>query len=244
MAAIAVHVLDQHFGTVGLEGDTVVAVIDNAVLNDDVRRTVRVPTICILRFVFAGRVASNVEVIEDDIRTVSQEVIPLRRVTKVEIRDRSAMQANCAEQDRAQDVDVLSIEVVPYLTIAVQHAAAVDVDVFTTNLEKRRGVLVNLVESVVLPVVRVVGKLNVALDVCQLISRSITKSIAIATNPDRYASSTSGSMPGQSRMWCPVGKRHGRRRCTCQLRRGCTQSHRFSCHRDSRRSSACLGKEA
>lgn len=176
VAAIAVHVLNQHLSTVGLEGNAVVTVVNHAVLNDNVRRPVRVPTVGVLRFVLAGRVASDIEVVEDDIRTVGQKVVPLRRIAKVEIRDGSAMQANCAEQDRAQDVNVFSIEVVPDLTIAVQHAAAVDVDVFATNLEKRSCVLVNLVESVVLPVVRVVGKLDVALDVYdELISQSLTE---------------------------------------------------------------------
>ena len=85
MATVAVHILNQDLGTTGLEGDTVVTVVDNAVLNDDIRRTVRVPAIGILRFVLASRVASDVEVVEDDICTVGQEVIPLRRVAKVKV---------------------------------------------------------------------------------------------------------------------------------------------------------------
>ena len=197
MATVAVHVLNQNFSTVGLEGDTVVTIVDNAVLNDNVRRTVRVPTIGILRFVLASRVASDVEVVEDDICAVGQEIIPLWRVTKVKIRDGSAVQADCAKQDRTKDVDVLSIEIVPDLAIAVQHAAAVDVHIFTANLEKSCGVLVDLVESVILPVVRVVGELNIALDICQLVSRVMTASIVVIANPNQYASSTSSSALGR-----------------------------------------------
>ena len=87
VAAIAVHVLNQDLSAVGLEGDTVVTVVDNAVLDDNVRRPVRVPTVGVLRFVLAGRIASDVEVVKDNIRTVGQEVVPLRRIAKVEIRD-------------------------------------------------------------------------------------------------------------------------------------------------------------
>ena len=197
VAAIAVHVLNQDLSAVGLEGDTVVTVVDNAVLNDNVRRTVRVPTISILRFVLAGRVAPDVEVVEDDICTVGQKVIPLGRVAKVKIRDGSAVQADCAEQDRTKDVDVLSIEIVPDLAIAVQHAAAVDVNIFATNLEERSSVLVDLVESVVLPVVRVVGELDVALDILQPVSQTRRASTVFTTNLSRYASSTLDSALGR-----------------------------------------------
>lgn len=76
------------------------------------------------------------------------------------------MQPDDAEQDRAQDVDVLCEEVVPDLAVAVEGAAAVDVDVLAAELEEGGGVLEGVVEGVLLPVVGVVGELDGSLDVC------------------------------------------------------------------------------
>ena len=75
------------------------------------------------------------------------------------------MQADGAEEDGSQDVDVDRVQVVPHLAVAVNGPAAVDVDVLATELEECRDVLEDLWEGVGLPVVRVVGELNVALDV-------------------------------------------------------------------------------
>lgn len=52
------------------------------------------------------------------------------------------------------------------MAVAVEGAAAVDVDVLAAELEEGRGVLEGVVEGVLLPVIRVVGELDGALDVC------------------------------------------------------------------------------
>jgi hypothetical protein len=51
------------------------------------------------------------------------------------------------------------------LTVAVEHAAAVHVHIFTAELEKGGGILEGLVEGVGLPVICVIGELDVTLDV-------------------------------------------------------------------------------
>ena len=75
------------------------------------------------------------------------------------------LEASDAEEDGTENVDVLSVEIVPYLAVAIEHAATVHVHIFTTKLEEGGGILECLVEGVRLPVVCVVGKLDIALDV-------------------------------------------------------------------------------
>lgn len=74
------------------------------------------------------------------------------------------MQPDRPEQDRPQHVLILRIEVIPHLPIPIQHPTTINIDVLAPQLEKRRRVLVDLLETVRLPVVRVVGELDVALD--------------------------------------------------------------------------------
>jgi hypothetical protein len=76
------------------------------------------------------------------------------------------VEPDCAEEDGAQDVDVGGVEVVPDLPVAIDGAAAVDVDVGSAELEEGGGVLEGLVEGVGEPVAGVVGELEGALDVC------------------------------------------------------------------------------
>jgi len=59
----------------------------------------------------------------------------------------------------------LGVKVIPDLTVAIEDTSAVDVDVRTAELEESGGVLEDLLECVRLPVVRVVGELDVSLDV-------------------------------------------------------------------------------
>ena len=74
------------------------------------------------------------------------------------------METNGAEQDRTEDQWVLSVEVVPYLPVAVERATAIDIDIFAAELEEGRRILECLVKAVGLPIVCVVCKLDCALD--------------------------------------------------------------------------------
>jgi hypothetical protein len=51
------------------------------------------------------------------------------------------------------------------LTVAIEHAASIHIHIITAELEECGGVLEGLVEGVGLPIVRVIGKLDIALDV-------------------------------------------------------------------------------
>jgi RNA-binding protein YhbY len=51
------------------------------------------------------------------------------------------------------------------LTVAIEHAASIHIHIIATELEECGGILEGLVEGVGLPIVRVIGKLDIALDV-------------------------------------------------------------------------------
>ena len=136
-----------------------------AVLDDDVVAAVRIPAISVLGGVVVRAATSNVDVAEDDIGAVDDEVVLLRAVAELEVGNGAALQANGAEQDGPQDVDVLGIQVVPHLAIAVEGAAAVDVDVLASELEEGGRILENLLEGIGLPVMSVVCELDSSLDI-------------------------------------------------------------------------------
>lgn len=171
MTAIAVHVLNQDVRTVRLERHAIVAVVNHTILNHDVRAAVCIPTISVLRRIVTRTVSTNVEILKDDVGAVGEEVVPLRRVSQVEVGNGSAVQTDGAEEDRSENVDVFGVEVVPDLTISVEHTAAIDVNILAADLEEGRGVLEGLEEAVFLPVVGVIGELDVALNVYGRISQ-------------------------------------------------------------------------
>lgn len=87
VASITVQVLDNDLGAVGLEADAVIAIVDHAVLNDDVGAAVGIPAIGVLRRTFALAGACDVDVVECDARTVGDPVVVLRRVAENQIGD-------------------------------------------------------------------------------------------------------------------------------------------------------------
>lgn len=77
----------------------------------------------------------------------------------------TAFQTNNTHQDGTLKRSVYSKHIIPYLSVAVDCAAAVYVDVFAAELEERGGVLKDDLECIVDPVVCVVGKLDCAGDI-------------------------------------------------------------------------------
>lgn len=92
----------------------------------------------------------------DDVGGVYDNVEPLRGEAHVDVADAAAGQADDTEKDRAQNVDVLGVLVIPYLAVAVERAAAVDVDVLAANLPECGGILEGKVEGIGVPVVGIV----------------------------------------------------------------------------------------
>lgn len=54
------------------------------------------------------------------------------------------------------------------MAIAIKKATTIDVDVVAAKLKKGGCVLKDLLESIGLPIVGVVGELNIALDICKM----------------------------------------------------------------------------
>lgn len=189
VGAVADKVLHNDVGGVGLERNAVVAVVDVGVLDDDVAAAISVPSVGILGRVAARASARDVNVGEDDICRIGHEVVPLRAVAKLQVLDSGTLEANCAKEDGAKDVDVLRIKVVPGLAVTVEGTTTVDVHIFATKLEESGGVLVSLVEGVLLPVVGIVGELDGSLDVCEQYEQGdLSGFTRIQTYQDRCAS--------------------------------------------------------
>ena len=159
-------ILDQDLCAVSFETDTVVSIVDDAVLNDNVGASVSVPAVGVLGHVAAIAVPTDCNVAEDDVGAVGYKVIPLRGIAEVDILDRAAVETDCSKEDGTKNVYVLCIKIVPDLTITVKSATAVDIDVGASELEKGGGILEDLLESIFLPVVCVCSELYITLDVC------------------------------------------------------------------------------
>lgn len=70
-------ILDGDLGAVGLRADTVVAVVDHAVQDDNVRAPVSIPAISVPRRAFALTRARYVGIVECDARTIGDPVVIL-----------------------------------------------------------------------------------------------------------------------------------------------------------------------
>jgi len=174
VAAVADQVLNNDVGAVRLERHAIVAVVDVRVLDHDVVGTVRVPAIRVFSRVLALAAAEDVDVVKYDVGGVGNECVPLRTVSELQIGDGGAFRTNHTEENGTEDVDILGVEVVPGLTVSIEGAAPVDVDVLAAELEEGGGVLVNLLERVGLPVVGIVCELDGSLDVFLTVSASIS----------------------------------------------------------------------
>lgn len=126
--------------------------------------TINSPSISVLGGVLALAEASDVDTLEEDIRRVGDKVVPLRGVAQLERADSTAVQPDNTNQNWTQNEGVRSVQVIPDLSIAVESAITIDVDVCTTELEESRRILVDLLEGIGLPIVGVVGELNCAQD--------------------------------------------------------------------------------
>ena len=108
------------------------------------------------------------------------------------------MQPDRTEEDRSEDVDILRVEIVPDLSVAVEHTATIDIHVLTAELEKGRCVLEGLEEAVRLPVVCIVRELDVTLDVWMIFSEENVSYLREIVYRCRCASDSSSSRPFQS----------------------------------------------
>lgn len=87
---------------------------------------------------------------------------------QIEIGNCRLVQSFDADQSRAEGCVVLSIEVVPHLTVAIDGAAAVHSDVVTTPKPEACRILEDKLKAVFLPVGSVVGEQDGALDIWRI----------------------------------------------------------------------------
>lgn len=127
MAAVTLKVLHNNVCAVWLERHAVIAVVNMAILNDDIAAPVCIPPIGVLRRVVALTEAADCDVAKNDVGRVRNKVVVLRGVAEVEVGDGATVQTDSAKKDWTEDVDILGVKVVPDLTITVNGAAAIDV---------------------------------------------------------------------------------------------------------------------
>jgi hypothetical protein len=168
--AVADQVLHHDVCGVGFERDAVVPIVDVRVLDNHVAAAVCVPAVGVLGWILALAAAEDVDAREQHVGGIGEQSVPLRAVAQVKVFDSPSFQADDAHQDGAQNQCVLRVEIVPGLAVTVKGTAAVNVDILTTELEEGGRVLKSLVESILLPVVGVVGELNGPLNVCRVTS--------------------------------------------------------------------------
>lgn len=77
MRSVAMEILDQDLGAVGLEADAIIAIVDHTVLNDNVAAAVGVPTIRVLSGVITLAVPADADIAEDNIRRVRHKIVVL-----------------------------------------------------------------------------------------------------------------------------------------------------------------------
>lgn len=111
-------------------------------------------------------ISRDVDAIIENVCRVGDEVVPLWGIAQVQRANGTPIQTNNAKQNRAEDKSVLCVQIVPDLTITVQSAASINVHVLTTELEEGRCILEDLLESIRLPVIGIVGELDGSLDIC------------------------------------------------------------------------------
>ena len=75
------------------------------------------------------------------------------------------MQTDNTDQDGTKDVYVLRVQVIPYLAVSVESAAAIYVDIRPSDLEERGSVLEDLLEGMCLPIVSVVREEHMSPDI-------------------------------------------------------------------------------
>jgi hypothetical protein len=123
-----------------------------------------IPSICILGHILAAAKSRDINSIKQHISGIGHEVVPLRRIAKLERTNGATLQSDDTHQNGTQDESILCIQIIPDLTISIEGTIAIHIDILAAELEEGRGVLVDLLESICLPVIGVIGELNMALD--------------------------------------------------------------------------------
>lgn len=124
-----------------------------------------IPSIRILSHMRTRTIPRNIQSIKHHIRRISNNMIPRRRMSQFQRSNGTALQTDDTHQNGTLKSSIYCKHIVPDLSVAIDCATAVDVDVFTAEFEEGGGVLEDNLEGVVDPVVCVVGELDCAGDI-------------------------------------------------------------------------------
>lgn len=131
------------------------------------------PSISVLSSNTVFAVSPDIDPVKNDVGRVGNKMVPLGGIAKVQRTDSTTIKSNNSHQDGAQNQSIFGIQVIPNLTIAVKRTSTIDIDVFSTQFEKCCSILINLLEGIGLPVVRVIGELDISLDICPNLSARV-----------------------------------------------------------------------
>lgn len=102
---------------------------------------------------------------KQNVGAVCNPVVVLWAVAQVQVLYGRVVKADGTKQDWSQDIDILGIQVIPCLAVSIKETTAVDIYIISAKLEESRGVLEDLLKGMCLPVVSVVGELNISLNI-------------------------------------------------------------------------------
>jgi len=96
-----------------------IAVVDDRVLNGNVRASVRIPAVGVLSDVYTLTCTRDIYIIEDDIGWIGNEVIVLWREAKHQVADNGIVQAIDTNQYWAQGKDIGCIQIIPIVYVNI-----------------------------------------------------------------------------------------------------------------------------
>lgn len=89
----------RYYSRTWLEGDTVVSIVDDGILKDDIVTAVDIPSICVRCSVWGGRYGVECDVIEDDVRSFVDEIEPFWTIDHFDILDGDIVCLKDGERD-------------------------------------------------------------------------------------------------------------------------------------------------
>lgn len=94
-------ILHQNVGTIPLETNTIISVIDNTILNDNVTTPISIPTIRVLSRIITSTIPTDIDITEHDVGAIGHEIVPLGRIAQFQVLDCAAVETDGAEEDGA-----------------------------------------------------------------------------------------------------------------------------------------------
>jgi len=161
VGTVTPHVLYEYVRAVWLERYAIVSIVDNRILDHDIRASISVPTVSVLGNIHTVASSRNIDVVKDDIGSIGNEMVVLGRISQEQVAENGIMKTIDTDQDWSKGVDIRGIKIVPDLSIAIYGSTTVNIDIAASPLPERSHVLEDEFERMSLPVCSVVGELDI-----------------------------------------------------------------------------------